>query len=224
MESAPEIQSQFLNITDLAARLGRDKAAISRRAKRLIERWLLVWRRGPKGSKMINVEAFERLAAAYVNAVNEMNGLAAAAANSPVLSREQARKTAIAADLLQLEREQRIGNLLALAEAQRAVRDCAGRLRRGVEQMSSRAEEVASSLAKDSAFARSLLEALRSDPQGARAYFRSLARDQLAALARLASAFDVLSENHSTDDMMPEPLDGGALARVAAAADQAGAP
>ena len=119
-----------------------------------------------------------------------------ARAGPPNLARAQAAKTAAQARLAQLDLSERLGQLLPLEEAQEAARNVAARLRRGVEQMPSRAEEVASSLAKDSPFARTFLAALRADPQGARAFFRALAREQLAELGRMATAF----EDHNAGD------------------------
>jgi hypothetical protein len=94
------------------------------------------------------------------------------------------------ARLAQLDLNERLGQLLPLDRAQEAARTAAERLRRAVEQMPSRAEELASGLAQASPFAQALLAALRSDPQGARAYFKALSRDQLASLAKMATAFD----------------------------------
>ena len=202
----------WASISELATRRGRDKAAISRRVSRLEKDGLLRARRGPNGTKLVNIEAFERLADADVDAVNEMNGLRTGADADPNLHREQARKAAFSADLLELQREERLGKLLPLEEARQAARNCAERLRRAAEQMPTRAEEVASGLAKDSPFARALLEALRSDPQGARAFFKSLAREQLAELARVATAFDGdLRAGPDTEDM-----DQGTIADVIA--------
>jgi hypothetical protein len=194
MSGLQESPPEFLMITELAKLKGVDEAAISRRVGRLVAQGLLKVRRGPKGSKLVNVAEFDRVIEMAGDAVNEMNGRAASSPADPILAREQARKTAIAADLAQLELDKRLGLLLPLDEARQAARNCAERLRRSVEQMPSRAEEVASGLAKDSPFARAPLEALRSDPQGARTFFKALAREQLAEMARMATAFDAGSQ------------------------------
>jgi hypothetical protein len=201
MEETQPRPPGWASISELATLRGRDQAGISRRVKRLQAQGLLITRRGPRGEKLVNIDAFERAAAGDVDAVNEANGLRARDDSDPILSREQARKTAIAADLAQLELDKRLGLLLPLEDAKQAARACAERLRRAAEQMTSRAEEVASGLAKDSVFARALLEALRGDPQGARSFFKTLAREQLAELARMATAFDVATEAPRAKDL-----------------------
>ena len=200
MSDLAESASEDLMITELARLRGVDKAAISRRVSRLAAQGLLKLRRGPRGSKLVNVAEFERAVQITGDAVNEMNGRAAGAPSDLILSREQARKTALAADLAQLDLDKRLGTLLPLDAARQAARATAERLRRATEQMPVRAEEVASSLAKASPFAQALLEAQRSDPAGARAYFKALAREQLAELARMAIAFDDLAEGREDDD------------------------
>jgi hypothetical protein len=79
---------------------------------------------------------------------------------------------------------------LPVEEMRRAAADCAMRLRRTVETMHVRAEDVADGLARDSAFARTLLAAMRNDRAGARSFFKALSRDQLQELARMAMAHD----------------------------------
>jgi MarR family len=197
MDSAPETQSTWLSVTDLAARLGRDKAAISRRASRLIEQGLLVWRRGPKGSKLINVEAFERLAAADVDAINEMNGLAAAAAGSPVLSREQARRTKIAADTAQLQLDALKGELVRLCDFSAGVTMQGEMLARMIDQLPNEASALAVEEAKNgSVFAQALLDLMRREPPGARSFFKTLAGNHRGAIA---DAFAALAQAPAQD-------------------------
>jgi hypothetical protein len=201
----------------LARARGVDKAAISRRVARLEAAGALTTRPGARGSKLVKQDEFNLAVEMTTDAVREANGRASKQSNSepakgngrrnaapipvaaaamadapddPILAREQARKTQIAAHLAQLDLNQRLGQLLPLDRAQEAARAAAERLRRAVEQMPSRAEEVASGLAQASPFAQALLAALRSDRQGARTYFRALAREQLASLAKMATAFD----------------------------------
>lgn len=208
MADLAEDTSEWLTVSALARRRGVDKAAISRRVARLEAAGALTTRAGERGTKLINVAEFDRVAGETVDAVREANGRRPGAArdgevvaSGGLLSRAQASKTAAQARLAHLDLAERLGQLLPLEKAQQGARNAAERLRRGVDQMPARAEEVASALAKDSPFARALLDALRADPQGARSFFRSLAREQLAELARLATAFNVLSEDRSAEDM-----------------------
>lgn len=188
-----------------------DKAAISRRVSRLEDLGALTTRPGLRGTKLVNIAEFDRVAGETIDAVRAANGrltadhirsteqaskrLALRDGDDPILAKEQAKKTAAQARLAQIDLADRLGQLFPLEQAQEAARNVAARLRRAIEQTPSRAEEVASSLAKDSPFARALPDALRADPQGARSFFRALARTQLAELARMATAFDVLSED-----------------------------
>jgi hypothetical protein len=238
MAELAEDMSGWLTVSALARARGVDKAAISRRVARLEAAGALTTRCGEHGTKLVNVAEFSHavematdaireangrrsagsdlVAGETVDAVREAKGRNAGAARDGegvssaglVLSNEQASKTAAQARLAQLDLAERLGQLLPLEKARQAARNAAERLRRGVDQMPARAEEVASALAKDSPFARALLDALRADPQGARSFFRSLAREQLAALARLATAFNILSEDRSAEDMLSGPPDG----------------
>ena len=195
---------EWLSVSALARALGRDKAGVSRRVARFEEQSLLATRIGKSGVKLVNRGDFDRVAAETVDAVQEANGLKAhaardhegAASAGPVgaspglLSRAQASKTAAQAKLAHLDLDERLGRLLPLERVQEATRASAERLRRAVDTMPSRAEEVASGLAQASPFASALLAALRSDPQGARAFFKAMAREQLSAMAKLSTAFD----------------------------------
>jgi DNA-binding MarR family transcriptional regulator len=178
----------WLNISELAALRGRNKAAVSRRVARMERDGLLRSRKGPNGTKLVNVEEFTRLADTEIDAVNEANGILAGAEPDPILHKEQARKTRIAADLAQIELDRQLGLLVAIEDVQSAARASAERLRRGVEQMGSRAEDVAAG--QTSPFAAALLAALRADPAGARIFFKALARAQLMELATIADSFD----------------------------------
>jgi DNA-binding MarR family transcriptional regulator len=192
----------WLNISELAALRGRNKAAVSRRVARMERDGLLRSRKGPGGQKLVNVEEFTRLADTEIDAVNEANGILAGAEPDPILHKEQARKTRIAADLAQIELDRQLGLLVAIEDVQSAARAAAERLRRGVEQMGSRAEDVAAG--QTSPFAAALLAALRADPAGARIFFRALARSQLLELSTMALAFDA-------DDAEDEPALAAAL-------------
>jgi DNA-binding transcriptional MocR family regulator len=190
-------ETGWTSISDLARAIGRDKGGVSRRVSRLESEGLLKSRVGNAGQKLVNRAEFDRVAGETVDAVREANGSMAGAARdgdavapAGLLSRAQASKTAAQARLAHLELGQRLGQLLPVEEMRRAAADCAMRLRRSVETMHARAEDVADGLARDSSFARTLLAAMRNDQAGARSFFKALSRDQLQELARMATAQD----------------------------------
>jgi DNA-binding MarR family transcriptional regulator len=202
----------WTSISALARAIGRDKGGVSRRVSRLESQGLLTTRRSESGQKLIDRAEFDRVASETVDAIQQANGSrrAAPAADmgdtpDPILAKEQARKTRIAADLAQIELDRRHGLLVPLDDVQSAARTVAERLRRGVEQMGSRAEEVASG--QTSPFAAALIAALRLDPAGARIFFKTLGRAQLSALAAAAAMFDA-------DDMDEPPALAASLSQA----------
>jgi hypothetical protein len=189
----------WATITQLAALRGRNKAAVSRRVARMERDGLLRSRKGPGGTKLVNVAEFARLADDEVDAINEANGLLSSGPEGdPVLHKEQARRTKFQADLAKIQLNERLGLLVAIEDVQSAARAAAERLRRGVEQMGSRAEDIAAG--QTSPFAGALIAAMRTDPAGARAYFKALARAQLLELASMAAAFDAEDEEDEEDE------------------------
>ena len=191
----------WLTVSALARLRGVDKAAISRRVARLEAAGDLTTRAGAHGTKLINRAAFDRAVEMTTDAIQEGNGLRAKAARDgergasplgasagPALSRAQTARTIAQAHIANLDLNERVGKLLPLDRVQEAARSCAERLRRAVDQMPGRAEEVASGQA--SPFAAALRSALRQDPTGGRAYFKALARTQLAELSRVVAEFD----------------------------------
>jgi DNA-binding MarR family transcriptional regulator len=215
MRDDDDMSDAWLTVSALARLRGVDKAAVSRRVARLEAAGALTTRAGERGTKLINVAEFTHAVEMTKDAVREANGRAAspihrtaaetngrrsAAASQvaeadmgntpsdPILAREQARKTKIAADLGQIELDRRLGLLVPLDDVVSAARTAAERLRRGVEQMGSRAEDVAAG--QTSPFAAAVIAAMRLDPAGARVFFKTLGRAQLSALAATATMFD----------------------------------
>ncbi len=197
VEPGDEFSDDWVTISALARARGIDKSAISRRVARLEVAGALTTRAGERGTKLVNVAEFDRVAGETVDAVRAENGRMAGSARdgdgiAPVglLSRAQASKAAAQARLAHLDLAQRLGELLPIEEMRRAAADCAIRLRRSVETIHARAEEVADGLARDSSFARTLLAAMRNDQAGARSFFKALARDHLQELARMAATLE----------------------------------
>jgi DNA-binding MarR family transcriptional regulator len=199
---AEDTSDGWLTVSALARLRGVDKAAISRRVSRLEAAGELMTRAGAHGTKLINVSEFNHAVEMMTDAIQESNGLKARAARrdgeggaspvgasaGPALSRAQTARTIAQARIAQLDLNERLGQLLPLDRAQEAARAAAERLRRAVDQMPGRAEEVASG--QTSPFAADLRAALRRDPTGGRAYFKALARTQLAELSRVVAEFD----------------------------------
>jgi hypothetical protein len=174
-----ESPAGFATISELGRLRGVDKAAISRRVARLEAQGLLQSQRGARGTKLVNIAEFDRVAGATTDAVRELNGRSATVAPGslaadPILSREQARRASYDADMKKLDLEERLGQLVSVDRVQRAFSDCAQIVAQAAGQMVGRAEENAAAVAKDGV-------------QGARAWLRAATRDLCEAVARSAS-------------------------------------
>jgi DNA-binding MarR family transcriptional regulator len=192
---ADDADNGWVTVSALARLRGVDKAAISRRVARLEAAGDLTTRAGAHGTKLINVSEFNHAVEMTTDAIQESNGLKARAARrdgeggaspvgasaGPALSRAQTARTIAQARIAQLDLNERLGQLLPLDRAQEAARAAAERLRRAVDQMPARAEEVASALAKDSPFARAS-RCAQSRPAG-RAIILPVARTRAARRA-----------------------------------------
>ena len=168
---------------------------------RLEELGALTTRPGPRGSKLVNAARVRGAAIAkHGDAVNEANGRRAAIArddaggspDDPILAREQARRTKIQADTAQLQLDVLKGELVRMADFSAGVTMQGETLARVIDQLPDEANALAIVEAKNgSAFAQALLDTMRREPPGARAFFRSLARHQRGAMA---DAFAALAQ------------------------------
>jgi hypothetical protein len=215
----------WLTVSALARLRGVDKAAISRRVARLEAAGDLTTRAGAHGTKLINVAEFTSVAEMTTDAIQQSNGRRRAAAArdpeggalagavgasaGPALSRAQTARTIAQAHIANLDLNERVGRLLPLDRVQESARAAAERLRNVVDQMGSRAGEVASG--QTSPFAAALRAALRQDPTGGRAYFRALARAQLAELSRVVAEFDSQAPVEDDLDRADAPIVSGAM-------------
>jgi DNA-binding MarR family transcriptional regulator len=165
-----------MTVSELARHRGVDKAAISRRVARLVDLERLATRPGPRGAKLINVAEFDKATGETTDAIRELNGLAAKDAppllkpDDLVLSQQQARRAAYDADLKKLDLDERLGKLLPIEDVEAAMALCAEALVRKIDQLPTLADEMASAVGRDGA-------------QGARTYFRTIARDLRTSLA-----------------------------------------
>ena len=211
-EPGDEASGEWLTVSALARARGVDKAAISRRVARLEAAGALTTRAGERGTKLINVAEFERVAGETVDAVREANGRAALpiyrmaaeangrrsaaasqvveatmgdAPNDPILAREQARKTQIGADLAQLQLDELRGLLVRVADIAAGAAMQGETLARRIDQMLPEwAEDLAAIVAKDGT-------------AGLRAVLKGKARELRGALAE---AFAALAATPAHED------------------------
>lgn len=175
MKDAPESIEGWVSISELARLRGVDKAAISRRVARLEVQGLLRTQRGKQGTKLVPLALFDKVCSEVTDAIRQANGAPASAASTdPILSREQARRAGYDADLKKLDLDERLGRLVAVDKVNEGMTECGQRMARIIDQMPTRAEEVASAIAKDGV-------------QGARAILKTLAREIRDELARAMS-------------------------------------
>ncbi len=144
----------WVSISELARMRGRDKAAISRRVARLEAQGLLKSRLGPNSTKLVSVGEFDRAAGGAADAVRELNGRGSSGtpapldlASDPGLAREQARRAGLAADLLQLDLEERRGRLLPAEQFERAGTECGLAFVRVLDLALARIDELTSAAA-----------------------------------------------------------------------------
>jgi hypothetical protein len=216
---ADDADNGWLSISDLARSLGRDKAGVSRRVSRLEGQRLLETRVGRAGQKLVNRAEFDRVAGETVDAVREANGRAAivlpraaireangrrsAAASQvaeadmgdtpsdPILAREQARKTMLAADIAQLQLDELRGLLVRVADIAAGAAMQGETLARRIDQMLPEwAEDLAAIVAKDGT-------------AGLRAALKGKARELRGALAEAFAAL-AATPAHEDENRMVE--------------------
>jgi DNA-binding MarR family transcriptional regulator len=199
-ELADESSGGWLTVSELARVRGQDKGGISRRVARLEELGALTTRRGPRGTKLINGDEFAAAVEQHTDTVREANGRRAATARDleadspgdPILAREQARRTKIAADTAQLQFDALKGELVRISDFSDRVTVQGETLARVIDRLPDEAIALPGVDAKNgSAFAQALMDTMRREPQGARSFFRILARNQREAIAH---AFAALAE------------------------------
>jgi hypothetical protein len=201
---------EWLTVSALARLRRVDKAAISRRVARLEAAGALTTRPGLRRTKLINVAEFNGAVEMTTDAIREANGRAAivlprteangrrraaaspvaeadmiAAPSDPILAREQARKTMLAADIAQLQLDELRGLLVRVADISAGAALQGETLARRIDQMLPEwAEDLAAIVAKDGT-------------AGLRAALKGKARELRGALAE---AFAALAATPAHED------------------------
>lgn len=139
----------WLSVTDLAKAKGVSKPAITQ----IIQRWAQIGTpvsTRKEGKKLlVNVAEFDRIKGEVGDLVRDQTPEATPGTGDPVFAREQARRMAYDADLKQLELDEKLGNLVPTANADKAGAELTAMLNRACEQIPARAEDMAAAVAKD---------------------------------------------------------------------------
>lgn len=187
----------WLSVSELALRKGVKKQTISEKVARLEGQSLITTRAGKGRSKLINVAEYDRAIGetgdavrelAFASRVSSRDSSYTPGVDDPILAKEQARNAAFTADLKKLDLEERLGLLVPVEDVTASMVQCAESLTRSIDQLSSRADDLASAVAKEGV-------------TGARTFLKAMSRDLRALLARemklLASASE---QNENTDE------------------------
>jgi len=168
-----------MSISDIAALKNLTRQSISERVSRLEAQGLLSTRPGKGKQKLVNLAEYDRAIGATGDAIRAMNAGVVAAPpfprghenGDPVLAREQARRVSYQAELSRLDLDERLKKLLPVEGVVSAISTCAEGIIRAIEQLPTRADELAAAVGKDGA-------------QGARVALKAIARDVRVAIDR----------------------------------------
>jgi hypothetical protein len=185
-EPVDDTSGSWLNVSELARVRGQDKGGISRRVARLEELGALTTRPGPGRTKLINADEFARAVETLTDTVREANGRRATgpresnggASSDPVLGREQARRAKADADLKEMQRDERLGQLARVDDIASGAALQGETLARIIDRLPDRADDLAAVVAKEGS-------------TGLRAALKVVARELRGALA---NAFAALAE------------------------------
>lgn len=166
----------WLSVSDLAQAKGVSKQAVAKRVSKFESLGEQLTRPGDRGTKLVNVAAYDRLVGETGDIFRSQPPPKAAAVSADAdeadparasLANEQARRVSYQAELSRLDLEERLGKLVPVSEVVEAMTKSARAIVRAVDLLPSRAEDVAAAVARDgSTGARRLLKemvrALRS--------------------------------------------------------------
>ncbi|MGA3304367.1 MAG: helix-turn-helix domain-containing protein [Methylovirgula sp.] len=137
----------WLSVSDIARRKGISKAALSRRVSRLEGDGLLETRAGPRGAKLVNLAALDRVRNETTDLARAANGIGFRQRQHPndpafIYTHEQARRSAYDADLKKLELDEKLGKLLLVEDVAAAVTATGERIVHVLNSLPSRADEI----------------------------------------------------------------------------------
>lgn len=166
--------SGWMSLSDLARVKNVSKQAISKRVSRLVDQKALTTREGERGALLVNLAEFDRAAGESTDLIRAQNGRQAtklAADGDPILTREQARRAAYAADMAELDLKERLGELMPVKDVERSYGEVAAATVEVIDQLSGYADAVAAAVARNGAM-------------GARQELKNIARKMREDLAR----------------------------------------
>lgn len=171
----PTTDGIWLSVSELAAAKGISRQSMHERIRRLEAQNLLTPRLSGR-NKLVSLAQFDHVSRETTDLVRQSNGSAKPlpdtdTATTKALSYSQARKAEYDADIKKMELEERQGKLIRVEVITDAMTRCAEALVREIEQIPTKADDLATAVAKNGT-------------QGARGLLKLLARDLRENLAR----------------------------------------
>jgi hypothetical protein len=176
-------------LSEVARLKGISKQALSRRVARLVDTGALETRPGSRGTVLVNLAAFDKAADETTDLIRATNGgrgrqaaqgvSGGGSLETIVLAREQARRASYDADLKKLDLDERLGKILSTDDVADAMSACAEAMVRAIDQISARADDIATAVAKNGS-------------AGARQALKDIARDLRSTLARELRTLEAL--------------------------------
>jgi phage terminase Nu1 subunit (DNA packaging protein) len=169
----------WLTVSELARQKGISKQAASKRIKALVAKSLIETRVGARGTKLVNLAQFDKVACDTTDGIRQLNGTLAddrseqsdEGRRASTLVIEQTRRAAYDADLKKLDLDERLGRLLPIEDVEHSMVRIAETMVRVIDQLPLRADEVANAIAKEGSV-------------GARGILKTIARDLRDHLAK----------------------------------------
>ncbi len=193
-----DVDGLWVSVSALASQKGLTKQTVSEKVARLVEQGLLTTRPGKGKAKLVNVAQYDRVTGDTADLSKEQGARTKkadddAAGRDPTFSREQARRAGYEAELKRLDLEERLGKLRSVEDIVAATIACGEVVVREVDQLVTRADDIAAAVAKDGVL-------------GARAALKHLTFNMRkaieAAFTKMAAAADV--PDTETDRELPQ--------------------
>lgn len=191
----------WLSVSDLAQAKGVSKQAVAKRVSRFEALGESLTRPGDRGTKLVNVAAYDRLVGETGDIFRTQAPTPRAPAQLPddsdadparsSLASEQARRVSYQAELSRLDLEERLGKLVPVSEVVEAMTKSARAIVRAVDLLPTRADDLAAAVAKDGS-------------TGARRVLRDMARDLRMTLEREMRLLAAGGAPTRADDPDPE--------------------